>query len=428
MAEESTSILCRDCFSRDKISAPAKAPVRCVSCGSPRLLNNEELFDLTLAHIDCDAFYAAVEKRDNPDLLDKPVIIGGETRGVVSTACYLARMSGVRSAMPMFKALKLCPKAIVIKPNMEKYTTVGREIRRRMRDLTPLVEPLSIDEAFLDMSGTEKLREEPAVAQLARFASQVAEELGITVSIGLSHNKLMAKLASDIDKPRGFTVIGEQETMDFLAPRPVSILWGVGKVLNKKLNVQGIEKVGDLRRFDKMELMARHGSMGERLYYFCRGIDPRKVSIDGETKSISSETTFNDDIGDFEVLKRKLWPLSESVSRRAKKSQLSGHTVTLKLKDKEFINRTRSQKLAHPTCLAEVIYQTGLALLEKEATGQTEFRLIGIGISTLGPIELADPIDLADPESFKRRQIETAMDDVREKLGKEAINKGRLID
>ena len=223
---------CRDCTALQQSDAR-----RCERCGSPRLARHPELYRLRLAHIDCDAFYAAVEKRDNPALKDKPVIVGGGKRGVVSTACYIARIKGVRSAMSMFKALEACPEAVVIPPDMEKYARVGREVRAMMQALTPLVEPLSIDEAFLDLTGTERLHGRPPAMVLADFARNVEKEIGITVSAGLSYCKFLAKVASDFRKPRGFSVIGEDEAMGFLAGQPVTLIWGVGKAFAATLEI-----------------------------------------------------------------------------------------------------------------------------------------------------------------------------------------------
>src|SRR5690606_37453904 len=283
--------ICRDCLYR---TGPGER--RCRAGGSPRVLRHPELETLSLAHIDCDAFYAAVEKRDNPELRDKPVIIGGGKRGVVSTACYIARIKGVRSAMPMFKALQACPEAIVIKPDMEKYARVGREVRAMMLALTRLVEPLSIDEAYLDLSGTERLHGASPAMVLARFARQVEEEIGITVSIGLSYCKFLAKVASDLQKPRGFSVIGRADALTFLAEQPVTAIWGVGKTFAATLSADGIHPIGQLQHMERAELMRRYGTMGDRLYRLSRGQDDRKVEPRGEAKSVSSETTFDRDL------------------------------------------------------------------------------------------------------------------------------------
>ena len=412
---------CRDCF-----APAAPTDTRCPVCHMPRILRHPELNDLTIAHLDCDAFYAAVEKRDNPELRDKPLIVGGGRRGVVSTACYIARIRGVGSAQPMFKALKACPEAVVIKPDMEKYSKVGREVRDHMRQLTPLVEPLSIDEAFMDLTGTERLHQAPAAVTLAKLAKSIEDEIGISVSIGLSHNKFLAKLASDLDKPRGFSIIGKAETKQMLAALPVSKIWGVGKAMQKKLAKDGISMVGQLQIMEKPDLMKRYGSMGSRLYHLSRGEDARQVDIRGGAKSISSETTFNVDIADFRELERKLWTQAERVSRRAKASGLAGDTVVLKLKTARFQILTRNRKLPEPTQLADVMFKAARPLLEREANG-TPYRLLGIGISGLCSEALADPVSLLDPGAAKRADAERAMDKVRSRFGREAVGKGRSL-
>lgn len=420
MTTDSTqsSGFCRDCL---KVQPDERR--RCVACGSPRLVYHPELNQLTLAHIDCDAFYAAVEKRDNPDLVDKPVIIGGGKRGVVSTACYIARIHGVRSAMPMFKALEACPQAIVIRPDMEKYARVGRQVRAMMEELTPLVQPLSIDEAFLELKGTERLHHDPAARVLARFARRVEQEVGITVSVGLSYCKFLAKVASDLQKPRGFSVIGEAEALDFLAPRPVTTIWGVGKAFAATLERDGIRTVGQLQTMEEGDLMRRYGSMGQRLFRLSRGIDDREVHLNEAAKSVSAETTFFDDISSHEELVPHLRALSEKVAWRLKRSGIAGQTVVLKLKTADFKGRTRNRRLDDPTQLADKIFRTGLGLLEKETDG-TRFRLIGIGVSDLQDEALADPPDLVDEQSQRRAAAEAAMDKLREKFGKGSVQTG----
>lgn len=413
--------LCRDCFAWPH---PAAAAARCPACGSRRLVAHGELDRLAIAHLDCDAFYASVEKRDDPSLLDRPVIVGGGRRGVVSAACYVARIYGVRSAMPMFKALEACPHAVVIKPDMAKYAAAGAEVRRLMRDVTPLVEPLSIDEAFLDLSGTERLHGGPPAATLARLARRIEAEVGVTVSIGLSYNKFLAKVASDLDKPRGFFVIGSADAEDFLAERPVSIIWGVGRALHQTLAADGIRTVGDLQRLDERDLMRRYGSIGQRLARFSHGRDSRRVEPGSVIKSVSSETTFDADIASAEALRPYLWRLSEEVSERLKRRAIAGEVVTLKLKTADFRLQSRQRHLSSPTQLADRIYRTADALLGPEADGR-RFRLIGVGVSELIGEAFADPPDLADPGLDRRRRVEVAMDAVRSKLGKSAIVKGR---
>jgi DNA polymerase-4 len=409
---------CRDCLTLQR------SPVgRCTACGSPRVTRHPELYALHLAHIDCDAFYASVEKRDNPALKDRPVIIGGGKRGVVSTACYIARISGVRSAMPMFKALAACPEAVVIRPDMDKYVAVGREVRAMMQALTPLVEPISIDEAFLDLAGTERLHGRPPALVLADFARRVEAEIGITVSAGLSYCKYLAKVASDMRKPRGFSVIGEAEAVDFLAGQPVTLIWGVGKAFAATLERDGIRTIGQIQKRERVDLMKRYGTMGDRLYHLARGQDERQVQPDHDAKSVSAETTFDTDLAGMADLVPVLRALSEKVSARLKKSGIAGRTVVLKLKTQDFRIRTRNRQLADPTRLADRIFQTGLQLLEKEADG-TRFRLLGIGVSDLSDQDRADPPDLVDVQSRKRAMAEGAIDQLRDKFGRKAVETG----
>jgi len=414
------SALCRDCA--EILEEPP--PERCPACRGRRTVSHPALDALSIAHIDCDAFYASVEKRDDPSLAEKPVIVGGAKRGVVSAACYVARTYGVRSAMPMFKALKACPDAVVIPPNMSKYAAVGREVRALMLEATPLVEPLSIDEAFLDLSGTERLHGASPARTLIRLIRRIESEIGVTASVGLSYNKSLAKIASDLDKPRGFAIIGRAESGSFLAEQPISLIWGVGPALQKKLHAGGIRTIGQLREYDEAALIARYGAMGKRLYWFCRGEDQRRVTPHGAAKSVSAETTFNDDHRDFEALKSRLWRLCEKVSSRLKAKDLAGGTVTLKLKSADFRSRTRATTLEAPTQLAEVLFRAGAALLEREIDG-TAYRLIGIGASALTDASRADPPDLLDPDAGKRAKVERVIDAVRDKLGADAIGKGR---
>ncbi|HYD98846.1 MAG TPA: DNA polymerase IV [Alphaproteobacteria bacterium] len=411
--------LCRDC-----LHLADSAAVWCPACGSGRVLCHDELTALALAHIDCDAFYATVEKRDNPELADKPLIVGGGHRGVVTTACYIARRFGVRSAMPMFKALKLCPQAVVIKPNMAKYAGVSREIRALFLAATPLVEPLSLDEAYLDLAGTERLHGRPAAATLADIAGRIEREIGITVSIGLSYNKILAKMASGLLKPRGFTVIGRAEAVSFLGRQPVGAIYGVGEALAGRLAADGIARVAQLQATDPALLARRYGSMGVHLAKIAQGIDERPVVPGRPTKSVSAETTFNTDHRAADVLLRELWPLCERVAARLKSAELAGITVTVKLKTADFRSLSRSSTLAAPTQLAEALYRAAAPLVEAEADGRA-FRLIGVGLSGLGPADNADPPDLIDPAVARRKAVEQAMDRVRAKFGRGAIVKGR---
>ena len=413
--------LCRDCLT------PFETGTRCPACRRPRILSHPELFDLSIAHMDCDAFYASVEKRDNPALADKPVIVGGGRRGVVSTCCYIARIKGVRSAMPMFQALKLCPEAVVVKGRMEVYAQVSRQVRALMEELTPAIEPLSLDEAFLDLSGTARLHGAPPAVMLARLVKRMETEIGVTGSIGLSHNKFLAKVASDLDKPRGFAVIGRAETEAFLAPQPVRLIWGVGAATQAALDRAGIRSFADLRRWDRKALSERFGSSGERLWHLARGQDDRPVQRDHKPKSISNETTFAEDTADRDLLDGHLWRLSEKVADRAKAKRLEGRVVVLKLKRASHALLTRRVSLAAPTQLADAIYRAARGLMDKVAE-PGPFRLLGVGLSELsvegGSAQIGD---LLDPGAARRAQAERASDAIRARFGPDAILKGRSL-
>ena len=352
------------------------------SCGSPKVVQHGELDTLSLAHIDCDAFYAAVEKRDDPSIRNKPVIIGGGQRGVVTTACYLARIQGVRSAMPMYRAKQLCPQAVIVKPNMAKYRETGMEVRQYFRALTPDVEPLSIDEAFLDLSGIARAGKHPA-QELARLAQTVQDQVGITLSIGLSHNKLLAKIASDLDKPDGFAILGQAEAKDFLADKPVKLIWGVGPATAKRMNALGITRIAQLRAFPKEDMIAMFGRFGERLYHFCRGEDTRRVREDRGSKSVSSETTLMTDTGDLAELTAIVERLSYRVAERLSTYELAGKRITLKLKTTDFDILSRSQTLDGHTADARVLFSVAQRLLAAEVAREPlqTYRLLGVGVA-----------------------------------------------
>ncbi|MGD9294654.1 MAG: DNA polymerase IV [Roseobacter sp.] len=413
--------LCRDCF------ADFSEASRCPTCGSPRIVSHPELHTLSIAHMDCDAFYASVEKRDDPGLENKPVIIGGGRRGVVSTACYVARIRGVRSAMPMFKALRLCPDAVVIKPRMEAYVEASRAIRALIEELTPDIEPLSLDEAFIDLSGTERLHRAPPAVMLARLVKRMQTELGLTGSIGLSHNKFLAKVASDLDKPRGFSVIGKAETNEFLRDKPVRLIWGVGSATQAALEKAGIRSFADLLRWERTDLVARFGSMGDRLWHLARGEDNRRVSANAPVKSISNETTFHEDTSDPDLLDGHLWRMAEKVSDRAKARRLAGRVVTLKLKRSNHTLLSRQTSLRDGTQMADTIYRRAKELFD-QLGDQGPFRLLGCGLSDLIPEDAADLSgDLLDPKSRQRTAAERATDKIRHRYGADAILKGRSL-
>ena len=408
--------LCRDCFTATE--APA-----CPACGSLRTIRHPELFKLAIAHIDCDAFFASVEKRDRPELAGRPVLVGGGTRGVVTAACYVARMHGCRSAMPMFKALKACPDAVVIRPDFAKYTAASRAIRALMQQLSPLVRPLSIDEAVVDLSGTEALHGAPAAAVLARFARTVETELGLTVSIGLAPNRLLAKLAAGRDKPRGFAVLGS-DAPGLMADWPVRTLPGIGPALERRLAGLGITHLGHLQALDGKTARARLGDDGPSLARRARGEDARPVTTERDTKSVSAETTFDADLSTVAELERPLWRLSEKLARRLRESDYSAGGVVLKLKTARFALRTRAARLPGPTALPDLLFAAARGLLLREADG-TAFRLIGIGASPLLPGAEADRGDLADPDAGRRVAAQAAVDALRARFGDGVIGKGR---
>ncbi len=382
--------LCRDC-----LGYFPDGPLDCPACGSLRIVNHAELPALSIAHIDCDAFYAAVEKRDNPELRDKPLIVGGTSgRGVVTTACYIARQFGPRSAMPMFKAREMCPQAVIVPPNMAKYREVSQQIRAIFLDATPVIQPVSLDEAYLDLSDEARdVANEMPAAALARAAARIETEVGITVSIGLSYNKFLAKLASDLDKPRGYSVVGEDEAKAFLAGLPVKKINGVGAVTAAKMAAQGIETIGQLQAMPEAELVTRYGKFGRRLASYVQGEDPRKVSSGGASKSVSAETTFRTNLTDADALKERVRPMCDKVAERLVAKGIAGGTVVLKLKTADFQILTRNRQLPHPTQKGGIIYEQAAALIDAEADGRA-FRLIGIGVADLCPAAEADPPDL----------------------------------
>ena len=414
-------------FCRDCLADVAAGSARCKDCGGHRILAHGELNALAIAHLDCDAFYAAIEKRDDPSLAGKPVIIGGGVRGVVATACYIARIDGVRSAMPMFEARRRCPHAVIVKPNMAKYSAVARQVRALMRELTPLVEPLSLDEAYLDLSGTERLHGGPPAKTMAALARRIEQELGITASVGLSFNKFLAKLASELDKPRGFAVIGRAEAKSFLRDKPAGFIRGAGKALQARLSGDGITRIAQLQDADPRELARRYGSTGLWLHRLANADDTRAVNPAGEMKSISSETTFPEDIAKYDELERILWRQAERVSARAKASGLGGRTIVLKLKTAKFKVRTRSTSLDVPTLLADRIFDTARSALRQEADG-TAFRLLGVGLSNICAASECDPPDLVEGKLGRRAAAERALDSVRQRFGADAAGKGRSLN
>ena len=413
------TVLCRDCYS----SMNHEAASHCYFCQSPRLIKHPELGQLAIAHVDCDAFYASVEKRDKPALRDSPVLIGGSRRGVVAAACYIARTYGIKSAMPMYKALQKCPDAVVIAPNMKKYAAISKAVKAIMLQTTPLVQSISIDEAYLDLSGTNRLHQGVPAFTMARLANDVQKKLGITVSIGLSYNKFLAKLASEMDKPNGFSVIGEQNIKKFLANYPIQAISGVGRRLETKLKNDGIYSILDLQRCSVQELQKRYGSIGARLFNFSNGIDSRVITPNPPAKSVSKEVTFSYDKSGLEQLKPVLWRLCDQLSSSLKSKNKFGKTITLKLKTSKFRTITRSKTIKAPTQLADVIYRVAFELLIPNSRGT--YRLMGVGLSTLSDNIGSVETDFLDDHDIKQEKLEKTIDQIREKVGANAIGKGR---
>jgi DNA polymerase-4 len=414
-----TPRLCRDC-----LRGCSGNSTRCTDCGSPRTVDLEAADGLAIAHVDCDAFYAAVEKRDDASLRDKPVIVGGSgPRAVVATCCYIARTFGVRSAMPMSRALALCPHAVVLPPDMARYARAGREIRAQMLQLTPLVEPLSIDEAFLDLTGCEGSSGACAAETLVRFAQRIELDSGVTVSVGLSYCKFLAKLASDLDKPRGFALIRREEAKAWLAPQSVGRLWGVGRIGRERLERWGFRAIGDLQRIDERTAIARLGDDGLRLWRLAQGRDDRPVVVDREPKSVSSETTFDSDINDKGELTRILLVHCDRVAARLRKEGVSACGVTLKLRLPDFSLRTRCRTGIKATQLAPRLFDAARPLLDAQPDGMA-YRLLGIAATELRPALDADEDDLIGGDSDREKDREAAIASLRDRFGPAVVQRG----
>jgi DNA polymerase-4 len=358
------------------------------------MVSHPEIDALHIAHIDCDAFYASVEKRDAPELRDRPLIVGHPGgRGVVTTACYIARRYGVRSAMPMFQALERCSHAVVIPPDMGKYKRVSDDIRAIFHSVTDVIEPVSMDEAYLDLASEHANTDLPPAQALATIASRVESEVRITVSIGLAPNKFLAKLASDIHKPRGYSIIGRAEARTFLSPLAVGKINGVGAVTAARFEARGVSTIADLQAMSEQQLVAEYGKLGRRLAQFAQGEDDRRVTPDRPTKSVSAETTLRRDTGSAEELSALVGPMCDRLAGQLTRKSLACAAVVLKLKTSDFKIITRTRRLANPTQRADVLQEAALALLVREVDGRT-FRLLGVGADQLCPATLADPPDL----------------------------------
>ena len=409
--------ICRDC-----LHTGDRKVDRCPACGSRRMVQHDELDQLTIAHLDCDAFYASVEKRDRPELRDRPVIVGGGRRGVAATCCYIARQYGVHSAMPMFKALKACPDAVVIKPDFAKYKAASAAIFGAVERLTPLVQTLSLDEAWIDLTGTERLNGGPPAFQLVRLQQQIEAETGLTVSIGLAPNRFLAKVASELDKPRGFSVLGS-EAAAVLAPKPVGILPGVGPVFRKTLQSDGYATVGDLAGADLRDLVKRYGETGLRLHDLAHGRDARRVNPAHDRKGMSAETTFNEDLTSAEDLEAELWPLCEKLASKARRDGVASRVLVLKLRRTDFRIVTRRISLPEPVQTARALFAAGRELMAPELG--RPYRLIGIGMAEV--VDAVDAPALFETSETRALKTETAIDALRAKFGARAVVAGRAL-
>jgi DNA polymerase-4 len=381
--------ICRDCCEMSE-----EEPQLCEHCGSLRLKHHDELATLDIAHIDCDAFYASVEKRDRPEIRGQPLIVGHPGgRGVVTTACYIARRFGVRSAMPMFKALEACPQAVVIAPDMAKYKAVSDQIRAIFLAATPIIEPVSLDEAYLNLSEPHRHEGPTAACALARISQRIEREVRITVSIGLAPNKFLAKLASELDKPRGYSIIGRAGARAFLAPLPVAKIHGVGPATAERMQAEGLCTIADLQALSPRQIEARFGSFGRRLSMFVQGDDDRRVMPSRKAKSVSAETTFRRDTGVVEDLLAAARPLCQRVAGHLARKHVAGRTLVVKLKTADFQLLTRHRRLPHATQRADLIEEAAEALIRLEADGRP-FRLVGVGVTDLATADAADPTDL----------------------------------
>lgn len=374
-----------------------------------------------------DAFFASVEQRDNPDLRGKPVIVGAgpHERGVVSAASYEARKFGVHSAMPSRTAYRLCPQGVFVHPHMHKYSEASRQIMIILESFTPLVQPVSVDEAFLDVSGAVKQFAD-AVKMGRRIKDEIRRQTELTASVGIAPNKFLAKLASDLNKPDGLTVITEEDKVKILEPLPVSKIWGVGKVTEKRLCELGIKTIGDLQRFPLDDLRRLMGNVAGHLHALAWGEDSREVATEEETKSISSEHTFDRDTADLNQIKKCLLEQCDEIGTRLRSEHLAARTVQLKLRYADFTTLTRSKTLPVPTQDEMTIYQVGERLLAAEQICGRSIRLIGIGGSNL-VLPSETQADLFDQTPQKRARLAKAVDELRGKLGVGAIKRGASL-
>ena len=376
-----------------------------------------------IIHVDMDAFYASVETRDQPELQGRPVIVGGtpEGRGVVAAANYVARKHGVHSAMPAARAKRLCPHAVFLPPRMEYYGSVSRQIRDIFHRFTPLVEPLSLDEAFLDVTGSQSLFG-TSIEIGRQIKQEISDHLQLVASVGVAPNKFLAKLASDQEKPDGFVVIDPDQVQQFLDPLPVGRIWGVGRVTGQVIERLGVTTIHDLRDLPLKTLQQHFGEYGRRLWELSRGIDERRVVPDREAKSVSHETTFAEDIDDMEVLRAWTIELTEQVARRLRRHNLRGRTIHLKVRFSDFQTITRSTTLSRPTNVTQEIWQTANEMLSNRLpTKHLAVRLLGVGISGFDKLDQTQRSFLNDEDHAAQTHLDQAADQIHEKFGSSSL-------
>ena len=381
-----------------------------------------------ILHVDMDAFYASVEQRDRPDLAGKPVIVGGsaEGRGVVCAASYAARKFGVHSAMPAVTAKRLCPDGIFIPPRMSHYASVSKEIAAIFGDFTPLVEPLSLDEAFLDVRGSRDLfGDGPQIAR--QIKDRIRNELRLVASVGVAPNKFLAKIASDLDKPDGLTIVDPAKTQDFLDPLPVGRLWGVGKVTGGRFRDLGISTIADLRRLKQETLHELFGEQGDHLWRLARGIDDRDVIPDRKAKSISHETTFAVDIDDREILEAWLLELSDQLGSRLRRSRLTGKVLHLKVRFSNFQTLTRSLTLANQTNVTQEIFDSAIELFRNRVDRRLPIRLLGVGMSRFDNSSMRQQSLFDESEHDQQSQLDEMSDQIRTKFGHDALSRASRL-
>ncbi len=375
-----------------------------------------------ILHVDMDAFYASVEQRDRPELRSMPVIVGGsaEGRGVVCAASYAARKFGVHSAMPAITAKRLCPDGIFIPPRMSHYASISREIGAIFGDFTPLVEPLSLDEAFLDVSGSRELfGDGPQIAR--QIKDRIQDELRLVASVGVAPNKFLAKIASDFDKPDGLTIVDPEKVQDFLDPLPVGRLWGVGKVTGGRFRDLGISTIADLRRLKQETLHDLFGEQGDHLWRLARGIDERNVVPDRKAKSISHETTFAVDIDDREILEAWLLELADQLGSRLRRSRKFGKVLHLKVRFSNFQTLTRSLTLDNQTNVTQEIFDASIELFRNRVDRRLPIRLLGVGMSRFDNSSMRQQSLFDEPEHEQQSQLDEMSDQIRCKFGHDAL-------